>query len=379
MALDGVEDAQGPVARQEHVGKAERIELVRTKGEVRAAVVGDHVGEVAVLLGPEGLQEALSRTAGEGGPLARTARLGRLARHLGADEQRVVPQGLYLHRLAPARRDDLRAHPRVHPGELEAFLPLGQETVGVHADAVAGARAIAIEDGGHRVGHPHAHEAGVDVAGVLGEQGAGVVRAAGGQAEARERDHAVAAPVREPVVAGDDGPARQAAADDEGVGGPPQLRQRAFPAAAGDPQPPALGRHQPLRVDTGEQPARGSEDVDRAAGEQLQAEHAGTEEVLAEVEPALPLALVLEGAVPEAVRHERGARHPEAQGRTVVVGPQDQITALSLRAAPDPRAALLEFLQSAYDAGAATAGWDADGLRSSWCPPATVFDPRPGA
>jgi hypothetical protein len=50
-----------------------------------------------------------------------------------------------------------------------------------------------------------------------------------------------------------------------------------------------------------------------------------------------------------------------------------------VRKSPDPRETLLEFLQSAYEAGAASAGWDADGLRSSWCPPVTVFDRRPGA
>ena len=33
-----------------------------------------------------------------------------------------------------------------------------------------------------------------------------------------------------------------------------------------------------------------------------------------------------------------------------------------LRAAPDPRATLLEFLESAYVAGATTAGWDVEGL-----------------
>jgi Family of unknown function (DUF5996) len=49
-----------------------------------------------------------------------------------------------------------------------------------------------------------------------------------------------------------------------------------------------------------------------------------------------------------------------------------------VRTSPDPRETLLDFLQSAYEAGAATAGWDADGLRSNWCPPVTVFDPRPG-
>jgi Family of unknown function (DUF5996) len=50
-----------------------------------------------------------------------------------------------------------------------------------------------------------------------------------------------------------------------------------------------------------------------------------------------------------------------------------------VRSSADPRETLLEFLQSAYEAGAATAGWDEEGLRSSWCPPVTVLDPRPGA
>ncbi|MGH3011194.1 MAG: DUF5996 family protein [Gaiellaceae bacterium] len=45
-----------------------------------------------------------------------------------------------------------------------------------------------------------------------------------------------------------------------------------------------------------------------------------------------------------------------------------------VRGSPDSRGTLLDFLQSAYDAGAATAGLDADGLRSSWCPPVTVVD-----
>ncbi len=40
----------------------------------------------------------------------------------------------------------------------------------------------------------------------------------------------------------------------------------------------------------------------------------------------------------------------------------------AVRTAPDPRAALLAFLQSAYEAGARRAGWDADSLESSWCP-----------
>ena len=39
-----------------------------------------------------------------------------------------------------------------------------------------------------------------------------------------------------------------------------------------------------------------------------------------------------------------------------------------VRDAADPRATLLEFLESAYDAGADAAGWDRAGLMSSWCP-----------
>jgi len=50
-----------------------------------------------------------------------------------------------------------------------------------------------------------------------------------------------------------------------------------------------------------------------------------------------------------------------------------------VRNSPDPREPLLAFLESAYEAGAATAGWDAEGLRSSWCPPVPVVGPRPGA
>jgi Family of unknown function (DUF5996) len=40
-----------------------------------------------------------------------------------------------------------------------------------------------------------------------------------------------------------------------------------------------------------------------------------------------------------------------------------------IRTAPDPRTRLLAFLQSAYEAGAEAAGWDADDLASSACPP----------
>jgi uncharacterized protein DUF5996 len=40
----------------------------------------------------------------------------------------------------------------------------------------------------------------------------------------------------------------------------------------------------------------------------------------------------------------------------------------AVRASADPRATLLEFLQSTYVAGAGRAGWDLGELRSTWCP-----------
>ena len=40
----------------------------------------------------------------------------------------------------------------------------------------------------------------------------------------------------------------------------------------------------------------------------------------------------------------------------------------AVRSSADPKATLLGFLESAYQAGVRTAGWDADGLRSSYCP-----------
>ena len=39
-----------------------------------------------------------------------------------------------------------------------------------------------------------------------------------------------------------------------------------------------------------------------------------------------------------------------------------------VRTAADPRTTLLSFLESAYQAGAGTLGWDVAALRSSWCP-----------
>jgi hypothetical protein len=52
----------------------------------------------------------------------------------------------------------------------------------------------------------------------------------------------------------------------------------------------------------------------------------------------------------------------------------------AVRTAPDPRATLLAFLQSAYEAGARTAGWDISRFESSWCPtPEQLEELRLGA
>jgi hypothetical protein len=45
-----------------------------------------------------------------------------------------------------------------------------------------------------------------------------------------------------------------------------------------------------------------------------------------------------------------------------------------VRSAPDPERTLLEFLQSAFEAGASSAGWDLTATTASWCPVPTGRD-----
>jgi hypothetical protein len=52
----------------------------------------------------------------------------------------------------------------------------------------------------------------------------------------------------------------------------------------------------------------------------------------------------------------------------------------TVRQAADPRTTLLAFLQSAYEAGARTAGWDTSSFESTWCPtPAQLGELRTSA
>jgi uncharacterized protein DUF5996 len=46
----------------------------------------------------------------------------------------------------------------------------------------------------------------------------------------------------------------------------------------------------------------------------------------------------------------------------------------AVRTAADPRATLLAFLESAYEAGAGASGWDEADLESSWCPDPPVLN-----
>ena len=58
----------------------------------------------------------------------------------------------------------------------------------------------------------------------------------------------------------------------------------------------------------------------------------------------------------------------EAFWAEVGSGHQARLWYDDMRAAASPRAALLSFLQSAYEAGARVAGWNAEELASSWAP-----------
>jgi hypothetical protein len=57
-------------------------------------------------------------------------------------------------------------------------------------------------------------------------------------------------------------------------------------------------------------------------------------------------------------------RWVELGGGSLAILPYEHV-----RTAGDPKAALLDFLESAYEAGADVAGWNRGELLSSWCPP----------
>jgi len=70
----------------------------------------------------------------------------------------------------------------------------------------------------------------------------------------------------------------------------------------------------------------------------------------------------------DAVLHPGEAHWVEQGGGSLALLPYDVV-----RTAGDPRAVLLAFFESAYEAGATLAGWDRHGLDSSWCPTQPVL------
>ena len=62
------------------------------------------------------------------------------------------------------------------------------------------------------------------------------------------------------------------------------------------------------------------------------------------------------------LRPERARRVEQGAGSMALL-PYEAV-----RTARDPRAALLAFLESAYQAGVTLAGWESAELESSWCP-----------
>jgi hypothetical protein len=71
---------------------------------------------------------------------------------------------------------------------------------------------------------------------------------------------------------------------------------------------------------------------------------------------------------PDGLR-ERPLSPPSARWTDAGTGSLALFPYEDVRTSADPKATLLEFLQSAYEAGADAAGWNRDELESSWCPP----------
>ncbi len=158
------------------------------------------------------------------------------------EPQRIVPEGVDLHRLAPPRRDDPIADLGVHPGKLVSLFALAQQPVaGIDADAKPRTREVGIGDleqtrqedrqtlavvgplhvAIKRVKKPERgvrrmvqaigsafrkHVGNQPVADVVCESAQdepGLGGPTGRQGQALEADHRVAAPVGEPVITGD--------------------------------------------------------------------------------------------------------------------------------------------------------------------------------
>lgn len=70
---------------------------------------------------------------------------------------------------------------------------------------------------------------------------------------------------------------------------------------------------------------------------------------------------------PDGLR-EQPLRPVQARWLELPNGSQALLSYEAVRQSPDPRGAVLAFLQSAYEAGASLGGWDLVGLTTDWCP-----------
>ena len=98
----------------------------------------DDIVKAAAGLVPKALLEGLARFFIGSGPVGQI---------LPGQAQRVEPKRLDFDRLADARRDDPVADLGIHPSQLHARHAAGQQPIGIAANAVARAVAVAGEDG----------------------------------------------------------------------------------------------------------------------------------------------------------------------------------------------------------------------------------------
>jgi Family of unknown function (DUF5996) len=69
------------------------------------------------------------------------------------------------------------------------------------------------------------------------------------------------------------------------------------------------------------------------------------------------------GLAEQALKPDTAAWNAQASGSSLAILPYEDV-----RLSPDPASTLLEFLQSAYEAGASLAGWDLAETATTWCP-----------
>jgi hypothetical protein len=126
------------------VGQRHGEKLVGTQAEVVAVGAVQHVVAVAHLRVPETAEARLRLRRQR---LVDRFVLAKLARKVGHNAQRAVPERVDLHRLAGARRDHPVVHFGVHPGELHPFLAgVEQAVLGVHVDVVARAAPVPVDN-----------------------------------------------------------------------------------------------------------------------------------------------------------------------------------------------------------------------------------------